>query len=354
MPFLTPTEELDHILVARTDDLAGLIVSLPIAVAIKSRLPDVEVAYMVRPEIAPIANRIDEIDRVLSVSKLRKALQVLRIYRPDAMIFANPEFKLALEALIARVDVRIGTGYTWYSGLFTRWVYDHRREGAKHASEHEVNLLTPLLDPPFQVRMPQLGISTQGAAEAKQALLQAGISGGYMVIDPAGSSQIPGYDPMRYGEVALALLKSQSDLSIVVLADAGNQGLAASLVEAAGSVERLHVINGLSIDGVSELFREARGVLGSSSGMLHLAALVHAPVVGLYPGVAPLWPARWGPLGEHVSTLVPHSDEPFCSKCEREHDPENCVRRISADRVIEACSRMLIGRDAGTRDYIVS
>src|SRR5215218_529568 len=103
----------------------------------------------------------------------------MKVYDPDAIIFARPEFQLALEALMARIDVRIGTGYRWYSGLFTRWVYDHRRKGARHEAEYGVNLLSPLLDGPFTVEMPDLTESPAGIAEAGARLAEAGITGEY-------------------------------------------------------------------------------------------------------------------------------------------------------------------------------
>ena len=111
MPVLTPTEDLRRILVSRTDGLGDVIVTLPIAVALKERVPQAEVAFLVSPYTAPIVRRIAEVDRVLEITDLRGGLGIMRNYRPDAIIFAKPEFKLAVESVLARIDVRIGTGY---------------------------------------------------------------------------------------------------------------------------------------------------------------------------------------------------------------------------------------------------
>jgi len=353
MPILTPTEDLNRILVSRTDGLGDVIVTLPVAVALKERLPDVEVAFLVRPYTAPIVQRIAEIDRVLTISKLRRGLHVMRIYKPDAIVFARPEFKLALEALIARIDVRIGTGYRLYSGLFTRWVYEHRRSGQKHEAEYSVNLLGPLLDGPLPVRMPQLGVSRRGANEASERLGALGVGGEYLVVHPGSHGSASMYSAESYAAVIDALLADRDGLTVIVTAGPGEEPIADDLFARVRSKERVRIVSGLSLDALSELLRGARGFLGSSSGPIHLAALVRTPVVGLYPGLPPMWPARWEPLGEHVTTLVPHAEEPFCPLCEKKHQPENCVRRIAVDRVVEACRGMLIGKDAGMHDYIV-
>lgn len=353
MPVLTPTEELRRILVSRTDGLGDVIVTLPIAVALKQRAPQAEIAFLVTPYTAPIVRRIAEVDQVLEISDLRGGLGIMRKYKPDAIIFAKPEFKLAAESVIARIDVRIGTGYRFYSGLFTRWVYEHRRKGAKHEAQYGVNLLGPLLDGDLPVVMPELPVSSQGTDEAAAHLARAGVVGEYFVIHPGCKGSASAYPPERYGTVAAALLRENPDLSIVVTAGPGEEHLARQVVQGAGADRRLAVVENISLDGLSELLRGARGFLGSSSGPAHLAALVGAPVVGLYPGLPPLWPARWKPLGEHVTTLVPHPDEELCDvPCGKDHQPENCVGRIAPERVIEACRRMLVGNDAGTADYI--
>ena len=142
-------------MVTRTDGLGDLIVTLPVAVALKMRLPEVEVAFLVAPYTAPIARRVAEIDQVMTTSSMRGELRMMRSYHPDAIVFAKPEPRLALEALLAQIDVRIGTGYRYYSGLFTRWVYEHRRKGAKHEAQYGVNLLSPLLDGDLPVVMPE-------------------------------------------------------------------------------------------------------------------------------------------------------------------------------------------------------
>ncbi|MEO5929968.1 MAG: glycosyltransferase family 9 protein [Candidatus Kapaibacterium sp.] len=349
---LTPTEELRRILISRTDGLGDVIVTLPIAVALKERLPDAEVAFLVTPYTAPIVRRIAEVNQVLTLTTMRRGLHLMRIYKPDAIIFARPDPKLALEAVLARIDVRIGTGYRYYSGLFTRWVYEHRRKGAKHEAQYGVNLLSPLLAGELPVRMPKLAISPQGDAEAKRSLAGAGVVGEYMVIHPGSRGSASVYTAAGYAEVATALLSERHDLSMVITAGSGEESLAAEVLSGIQSPGRAVVLAGLSLDGLSELLRGATGFLGSSSGPAHLAALVETPVVGLYPGLPPVWPARWRPLGEHCTTLVPHPDEPLCATCGRGHEPENCVSRIAPARVIEACRGMLVGRDLGTGDYI--
>ena len=190
-------------MVTRTDGLGDLIVTLPVAVALKMRLPEVEVAFLVAPYTAPIARRVAEIDQVMTTSSMRGELRMMRSYHPDAIVFAKPEPRLALEALLAQIDVRIGTGYRYYSGLFTRWVYEHRRKGAKHEAQYGVNLLSPLLDGDLPVVMPELRLSPEGDAEALRKLAELGIVGEYMVIHPGSHGSAAAYEPERHVDPGL-------------------------------------------------------------------------------------------------------------------------------------------------------
>jgi ADP-heptose:LPS heptosyltransferase len=352
MPILTPTHELRRILVSRTDGLGDVILTLPIAAAIRDRLPGAEIAFLVRPYTAPIVRRVAEIDRVLTVDGAAGAIRLLRSERPDAIIFARPEFRLALEAVVARVDVRIGTGYRWYSGLFTRWVYEHRRKGEKHEAEYGVGLLAPLFEGELAVRMPELAVSHEGRRQTEHRLREVGIGGGYLVLHPGSHGSASDYPPSLFGRVAAMIAAENPSLSIVVTAGPGEEPIAAEVASAAGAGAR--VVDDLSLDALSELLRNAVGFVGLSSGPAHLAALVRTPVVALYPGLPPVWPVRWEPWGEHVTTLVPHPDEPFCADCERRHPPENCVARITPERVTEAVRGMLAGTESGIPDQFVT
>jgi len=86
----------------------------------------------VAPYTAPIVRRIAEIDHLFTIDENGRALRALRSYKPDAIIFAKPELKLAVDAVLARVGIRVGTGYRLYSGLFTHRVKEHRKEGGEH------------------------------------------------------------------------------------------------------------------------------------------------------------------------------------------------------------------------------
>lgn len=58
-----------------------------------------------------------------------------------------------------------------------------------------------------------------------------------------------------------------------------------------------------SLAGLAWLFSRASAVVSVNTGTMHLAAIAGAPTVGLH---GPTNPLRWGPVGRHVRSLLPH------------------------------------------------
>lgn len=324
-------------MISRTDELGDVILTLPLARAVKERRPDIELAFLVRPYISHLVDRIPEIDLTYTLPPNGRGRKIIKEYDPDAIIFAHPDVRLALDGMLANIDVRIGAGYRWFSGLFTRWVYDRRSRGGSHEAEFELEMLTPLFPGPFDLAMPELPPMSEAADEARAHLREAGISGRYAIIHPIGRPDLPGYPIPQWAEVARGLLEQENDLSIVVTAGQGERDAALNLVELAGRSDRMAVIDTLSPNGVSELLRMADCFLASASDGAHLAGLVRTPVVALYPGCPPNWPQRRRPIGPNVTTLVPERNEeiPEGTRIYGEN-PENIVARIRPERVVEA------------------
>lgn len=323
-------------MITRTDDLGDVILTLPLAVEIKRRLPDVELAFLVRPYISHLVDRIREIDTTFTLPASGKGSAIFKEYKPDAIIFAHPDFRLALDAVRSRIDVRVGPGYSWYSGLFTRWIYDRRRRWGSHEAEFELGMLEPLFDGPFELTMPELPPMEEAIAEADAFRREIGIDGRYLIIHPIGYDDLPGYPIECYAEIGRTLLDEHPDLSIIITAVKDEHEEAARLMSEIDRPGRVGVSETLSPNGVSELVRGASCFISSSSDGVHLAALVRTPVVALFPGNPPDWPQRRGPIGESVTTLIPHRNEPLPPGGARGHNPESVIARIRPERVIDA------------------
>ncbi len=339
---LTPTAEIRKILIARTDELGDVILTLPLARAIKERRPDIELAFLVRPYISHLVDRIPEIDRTFTLPANRKIRPMLKEYDPDAIIFAHADSKLAIEAFRSKIDVRIGPGYRLFSSLFTRWVYDRRSRFGSHEAEFELNMLEPLFERPFALKMPELPVMEEAAEEARAHRAKVGIGEKYVIIHPIGRPDTPGYPLDRWAEVGRGLLDGREDISVVITSGNGERDQATELLERIDRPGRVAIIDTLSPNGVSELLRQALCFVSSASDGAHLAALVRTPVVALYPGAPPNWPQRRRPLGDRVTTLVPERDEQLpAGETTHAQNPEIILARIATERVVEEVRKVI-------------
>ena len=61
----------------------------------------------------------------------------------------------------------------------------------------------------------------------------------------------------------------------------------------------------LSLPELAALYARASVVVANSTGPLHLAAALGTPVVGIYPQLTAMSPARWGPYTDTKRVLCP-------------------------------------------------
>ena len=124
----------------RTDRIGDLVLTLPMAEAIKRSDPAARVTFCVQEYTRPLLSLAFHIDDVIAIGGrdpdggVRRFASMLRERRIDCAVFAYPRPRLVLAAALARIPVRIGTGYRWYSPLLTHRRAERRRDGDSHCT----------------------------------------------------------------------------------------------------------------------------------------------------------------------------------------------------------------------------
>jgi heptosyltransferase-3 len=104
----------------------------------------------------------------------------------------------------------------------------------------------------------------------------------------------------------------QAGLRVALIGGDGDRAAAeavAHAVEALGGEAPPARVGGMSLGEVAGLLSQAALLLGADSGLLHVAAAMGTPVVGLY---GPTDPAAWAPVGGRV---LPVRSPVACSPC---------------------------------------
>lgn len=339
------------VLVARTDRLGDLVLSLPVFEEIKARRPDWQVHAMVGPASVPLVENDPHIDAVWiwsgreSESEKKELAGRLRREGFDAAIVLQYRQELVRLFKQAGIPKRYGPlskVSSWF--LLNRGSWQARSHGRRHEMEHNLNLAHRLTDnwwSQFRGRSgaypePRLHL-TEGQVEIGQAFRQDEAAGAEIVafVHPGSGGSALDWEPARFAGVA-NLLNREPGWKVFIT------GSAADTETVAAVAGHLDEGVGVLLDRFS--LREFMGVLaagdlfvGPSTGPLHMAAALGCATVGLYPPVVTMSPERWGPRGPSSRALVPQVACPARRVClEKKCILYNCMSRIIDSEVVDA------------------
>ena len=312
-------KKVQRLLIARTDAIGDLVLTIPLAGWLKQTAPEIEVTFLVRSYSAPVARCAVSVDAVL-------------IWNPDeppaltgfdAIVLAFPDPAVARAAHRAHVPIRIGTGRRLASFRFlTHRVWQSRKSSGRHETWHGLELLYRLhlgtgwfkpglhvpQDPQewaaacqWQVRSWE---ETQQKIEGASEWLQSGKPS--VIFHPGSKGSANNWSIDRYEEAARWFLDRGCRVLLTGTAhEASSMGSLRSLkhqdfVDTTGQLE---------LEQLMSLIHASKGLLASSTGPLHLAATLGTPCVGLYGNEAPVWPERWHPVGAKARWLVAKDED---------------------------------------------
>jgi heptosyltransferase-2 len=333
-----------RILIVRTDRLGDVVLTLPILPVLRRCFPDAFLSMLLKRYTGEIVEGNPYLDEIIWYDDggrplpFRTICRLLRQRKFDAAIVVYPRPRLAWLMVCAGIPVRIGTGYRYYSFLFTRRVYEHRKDAFKHEVEYNFSLVRQLGcttdDPPeFLIDIPE-------AARARAAELTGHSAGRRIVVMHPGSGGSAREWPVQsFGSLA-ALLTGNEDTTVIVTGTSTEAGKARQVVDATGG-RAISVAGALSVKELAGLLQRADLFVSNSTGPIHIAAAVGTPVVGFYPQHAAMSARRWGPWTDRKRILIP--DKPLrCRECVRPPGQIcECMASIPVDQALKSSLDLL-------------
>ncbi len=345
-----PATHDQRFLVVRTDRLGDVLLTLPMLSRLRASRPGARISLLVRHYPGELLAGHPAVDELLwydtpagALVPFGDLLRRITEARFDAAIVVHPTPRLAWLTFRSRVPVRVGTGYRYYSPLFNRKVYEHRRRGDRHELECNLGLLGPLgipTDPPGIPVDFSLPVPEAVSAGALVKLGELGIRPGaaFAVVHPGSGGSARDWPPERFASLAESL--AGEGVMVLVTGSAAERSLVDRVISTCGS----GVIGAAGVFGLHELAAMLSACslfVGNSSGPLHLAVAMGTPVVGLYPQIPEIGPRRWGPYAELARVIVP--DRPAtCRECRgRGARKCACMETIGVEMVFRSCLELL-------------
>ena len=316
----------------RNDALGDTLLVLPAATAIKRYDRNIRVELVCDPAYVDLLRAHPDLDEVIADpgGKAGELARTLRSRRYDALLVLRPTPRNAWAALLARVPLRIGTGYRAYSILFNRRWFGHRRTNLKHEAEYNLELVRRLIskDPgPPQYYLSPPPEERDGA----MALLdETGLvsSRPMVAIHPGSRGSALAWPVERFARLAAGL--RQEGLQVAVTGLSSESDLTAPVAAVEGVVD---LTGRTTLGQLAWVYKYCDCMVANSTGTLHLAAAVGTKVVGIYPAAEINSPVRWGPFGPGHKTFRGPVDN--CPKCIGTECPVyNCLELLAVEDVL--------------------
>lgn len=334
------------ILIVRTDGIGDVLLSMPVAGVIKQFDQDAEVWLLTRHYTKEIGEHYPDVTGVLTIDNengsvlgYRNLVKMVRLHNFDYGVLIHPQFFLAAVLAAARIPMRIGTGYRWYSFLFTHKVYEHRKKNVKHEVDYNLNLLQPLGIKSGSGRV-TFSVPITIKEKIHELLIRQKISFDkpIIVLHPGSGGSAMEWSIKNYQSLAERLVETRD---AVIIVTGGNEETALLQKFQEGCRVPVTLLSGLlSLTELAALLQESSLVISNSTGPLHLAVAVGTQVIGLYPPIKLCSPVRWGPYGKDDSVIQPSVPE-FKSRSEALKISPDCMDLITVDQVMEMAKRKL-------------
>jgi len=262
----------------------------------------------------------------------------LRIRNFDAAVVVYPRFRLAWLMALAGIPVRIGTGFRFYSFLFNKRVYEHRKDAARHEVEYNIGLLRELGcthdgEPEFFIRVP-----AEARRRVREITVQAG-SRKIVVLHPGSGGSAREWPASSFGSLAERLLK-KDDVNIFVTGTDREKEKVNEVASLTGG-KAVSLAGKLTVKELAALLEQAALFVANSTGPLHIAAALGTPVVGIYPQHTAMSIRRWGPQTMRKRVFVP-SRPLDCKECVlKDSVPCECMASITVDEVYAGATELL-------------
>ncbi|MCX7876135.1 MAG: glycosyltransferase family 9 protein [Melioribacteraceae bacterium] len=334
-----------RILIVRTDRIGDVVLTLPLASIIKKYFPDSEVTFLVRNYTQDLTKNNIHIDNTIVLIEkngkpsILKNILMLR-NKFDICIVAFPKFWISFILFFSSIKLRIGTGYRWYSFLFTHKIYEHRKFGERHELEYNVNLLKPLgINESPQKDEVDFGIklNENSILTINNFLLQTGInSESKLILIHPGSGGSAIDLPFKKLKLLVEKLSTRNDVMLIITGTEDERELCNSLIVNKNVINTAGKFN---LEELITLISKVDLVVANSTGPIHIAAALQKQIIGFYPKFAAVSPKRWGPYTSKSIIFQPTICDGNCNrkKCEN----LDCMNSIEVDEILNSINNFI-------------
>jgi ADP-heptose:LPS heptosyltransferase len=302
-----------HVLIARTDNIGDVVLTLPLAGYLKQHFPGIRISFLCREYAAPMVRCCKALDTVIAIEQVKNMSAELRRLNIDTIIFAKPDKALAKAARMANIRHRVGTSHRWFHWLYcNRLAHFSRVNSELHEAQLNFKLLAPLgiRHIPALDEIPGLYQLAAPQYLGTPALQDDCFN---LIFHPKSNGNGREW-PLTHFTVLAGLLEKHPRIRIWITGSAREGEWIAQHAPALLRTSNVQSVCGkFALDELTAFIAAADGLIASGTGPLHLSAALGQRTLGLFPPIKPIDPARWGALGVRAEVLCRPTG---CGKCD--------------------------------------
>ncbi len=324
-------------LIVRTDRIGDLIISTSVFELVKRKFPDSKIIALVLKDTKDILLYNPYIDGIVGISRFTNLKDFLHLVRHihnqkfDIGILLHPTFSLSLLLFLSRVKIRVGTGYRFYSLLFNRRVYEHRKDCKKHEAEYNLGFLKFLGIEGLKT-VPKIFLSKEEIRKSTYKFKDK-----IVAIHPGSGGSARAWGRGHFAEIADLL--ARKGMRVYLTGSKKEKGLIDEIKSRMRTLPSI-LVGGTTLREFAVFLSHCSLLITNSTGPLHIAAAVGTPTISIFCPIAGCSPVRWGPLGRKNKVFIPEVSA--CKKCIgkrcRYYD---CMDMIKPEAVFEEAKKVL-------------
>ena len=313
----------------------------PVLQRLREQYPGSKIVCLVNAGTEMVLRHNPHVDEILVVERGGIIGQVqfglaLRKREFDCVIDLTDGDRSAFLSWISGATVRIGFNREkrWRGRLYTECVPVHGQR--RHVVDQHGQTLTAVRIDSGALEHPKVYVSEEDQQRAQACLREHSLTEGlWVMIHPAARYWFKAWPLERFAELCDRL--SADGFTSVLVGQEQDQEKGVKIQERANA-KVLSCIGQTDLLELAALMKHAALFIGNDTGLMHIAAAVECPVLGLF---GPTDPQIWGPRGEKTDVIYKGLDcracfHPGCTRGE-----ESCMKQISVDEVHTGALKIL-------------
>ncbi|MHA4989543.1 glycosyltransferase family 9 protein [Cetobacterium somerae] len=328
-----------RIIIARTDKIGDLILSIPSFFMIRKMYPEAEITLLVRNYNYNIVKNLPYINRVVQIDRYRQKelLEKIKYFNADVFIALYVDNFVMELAKASKAKIKIGPLSKIKSFFtFNKGVLQKRSKSIKHEAEYNLDLIKKLDKKLFEDRFEintQIFLDKSNLEAAEKFFKDNSIGDKVLVVNPFMGGSAKNITDDQYADILREVIDREKNIDVIVTAHISDEERGLKLLAKIGRNRVYLFANGGELLNIGAVINRAKVYFGGSTGPTHIAGSLQKSIVALYPKKATQSPMRWGIFGnEDVTYIIPDEN----TKENYKHKDFDSYNEDSKEKIVQA------------------